>query len=170
MSIQVRRTRRLSRLQNVRLFGEGYAVFGTDGPNLRWRSPRWRFLAFEDGKLVAHAGVLRQTIRVGGNQLRIAGFAGLVTIAAARGRGLARLMQGAAADFSDRRLKAGFMVSFCRERLLPFYRGRRWTEVTSPVFIEQPSGTIASPLPVVFFPLRSMTWPSGTVEIRSLPW
>jgi hypothetical protein len=64
----------------------------------------------------------------------------------------------------------GAGLLFCLPELVPYYEALGWQEVRSPVLIEQPGGPIRCPLRVMVLPLGKEGWPSGRIELRSLPW
>ena len=55
---------------------------------------------------------------------------------------------------------AEFGMLFCLPRLVPFY-GRTGWERLAPVWIQQPAGTVRSPLEVMVKPLSGRPWPAA---------
>ena len=51
-----------------------------------------------------------------------------------------------------------------------YYARLGWQTIDGPVVVDQPSGQTTSPLLVMILPVRLEQWPSGTVNLKSLPW
>jgi hypothetical protein len=95
---------------------------------------------------------------------------GVVTALSEHGKGYAtEAMRHAGAMMCEERA-IDFGLLFCREQLVPFYARLGWRRVEEPVEIEQPSGTITSPMVVMVLPCKEKSWPSGRVQLNSFPW
>ncbi|WP_327676259.1 GNAT family N-acetyltransferase [Kitasatospora sp. NBC_00458] len=158
--------------EQAEILGDGPDPYGVADVGLTWLSKEIHFgaRAAEDGRLVAHTGLLRLPLTVGGVDLDVMGVGGVAVAAEQRGRGLARAVLGAALDHA-RTLGLRHALLFCRPPLAPLYRRLGWRELLEDVHVEQPEGR------VVLMPLRTMwtplgagaQWPEGPVRLRSLP-
>jgi GNAT superfamily N-acetyltransferase len=111
-----------------------------------------------------------RTVGVGDREILVGGVGGLVTVPAVRGQGHAvRLLEEAGA-FVTRRTAARFLLLFCLDPLVPFYRQLGWAPVEGAVSLEQPDGPVACPLHTMWLPIRGEAWPAGAVDVRGLPW
>jgi GNAT superfamily N-acetyltransferase len=146
--------------------------FGT--PPYVWTPPEerpWRFMVWEDGRLVSHVGVLERTIRVGGEPLHVAGVYSVMTRPADRGRGYASAaLERAAAFMRDELGRAGHGLLLCIDERLPFYRRLGWERLSDPVLFEQPGGRLVNEINTMVLPLRGRSWPGGAVDLCGLPW
>lgn len=168
---RIRRVRKLRPAEKALLFGWTPDPFSSRDLALKWDSDAdWRFLAYHDGALVAHAALLMRTVQCGGREVRVSGLGGLITLPQVRGGGVARSLMDAFLDFSLDRTDAEFILFFCQVALVPFYEKLGYQEVITPVVIRQPSGPVRCPLHTFQRPLRGTAWPEGTIDIRGLPW
>jgi GNAT superfamily N-acetyltransferase len=156
--------------RRLRLFRFAPDVFATDSLGLDWE-PKTRFFhVFEAGELVANASFVAGTVNVAGADVRVVGIGGVVCRPEARGRGHASAAVAAALAYGRAMTGADFGMLFCLPRMVPFYARNHWERVPGPVLIEQPGGTVASPLEVMVKPLSDHAWPPGTVHINGRPW
>ncbi|MBI1742873.1 GNAT family N-acetyltransferase [Candidatus Acetothermia bacterium] len=162
----------LSEQERQQLFGWGTNIFGTEGFNLQWRKKKsWHILVYDvASQLVSHVGVAGETVSVGQRIIHVGGIGGVVTIPLAQNKGYARTALEHAKNFMCDRLGVEFGMLFCLDRLVPFYQRLGWQRVQDSVYIEQPAGKILSPLNVMILPCQSQIWPTGTVDVQSLPW
>jgi predicted GNAT family N-acyltransferase len=168
MSIRVEN--HISDEERKTLFGWGEDIFGADHLNLRWRPKDVHLFVDVDGRAVTHVGLLEHTVTVGERSVRVCGVGGVVTALSEHGKGYAtEAMRHAGAMMCEERA-IDFGLLFCREQLVPFYARLGWRRVEEPVEIEQPSGTITSPMVVMVLPCKEKSWPSGRVQLNSFPW
>lgn len=169
MAVEIKQAASLSAEEYRQLFDWGEDIFGVRGLNLSWRAKDWHFLLYEDGQPVSHVGVLKHTISVGEKPVAVGGVGGVVTSKRAQGKGYAQMLMREVANFfeNEYQVKAGLL--FCLPRLIPYYESLGWQRVEEPVFIEQPNGTIKSPLDIMVLPFDNV-WQAGKVELKSLPW
>jgi GNAT superfamily N-acetyltransferase len=152
------------------LLGWGNDIFGIDHLNWHGRKKEWHMMGYVDGQLVSHAGILKDVVHVAQQPVTVGGVGAVITIPMAQRKGYAHALLRQAATFMRDTLQVEFGLLFCLPRLIAFYRSLDWQEVTSPVFIEQPVGRMASPVPVMYLPCRTTgDWPAGMLEI-GLPW
>ncbi|AEW98762.1 GNAT family N-acetyltransferase [Streptantibioticus cattleyicolor] len=152
-----------------RLLGADPDPFGVADAQLTWLPKEIHFGVVLGDRLVAHAGLRRAPVTVGGLDTEVAGVGGVAVAADVRGHGLARLAVGAALDHA-RTLGPGFGLLFCRPPLTALYRRLGWHPVGGDVRVEQPDGSVVMPLRTMWTPLREEArWPAGAVRLRSLP-
>jgi len=164
-SFKVRFTDKLSDEDRNILLGWSEDPFGINHLNLKGRRKDFHFLGYEDGQLVSHVGLVKDEVQVAGNSMPVAGIGGVVTIPPARGKGYAHILLQHAAGFVCAEMNVEFGMLFCLPALVSFYQSAGWVEVTSPVFVAQPQGRIASPVNTMVLPCdRERIWPEGTVE------
>ena len=168
MTTEIRQVETLSEADRATLFDWGEDIFGADHFKLRWRPKDLHFLMIANGELVSHVGVLKHEVSVGGRAIRVAGVGGVVTVPQAQKRGYASELMRHAADFLSRwDVEAGLL--FCMPRRVKLYESLGWQLLSDSVSIEQPQGTIQSPLKVMVLPMRER-WPDGSVSLNSFPW
>lgn len=170
MAEEIRQTEVLTHEETERLFGWGENIFGELPHKLAWREKDLHFLLYADGELVSHAAVLKHEVKVNAGPVIVGGVGGVVTVPEAQGRGFARRLVRHADEFLEREWKVAAGLLFCRPELMPLYESLGWQAVESEVLIEQPSGKIVSPMPVMVFPFGGRKWPSGSIDLQSLPW
>jgi aminoglycoside 2'-N-acetyltransferase I len=168
--MEITQANHLTDTEQQQLFGWGEDIFGVQPWGLEWRRKDLRFVLYDEGKPVSHAGILKHTVSVNGAGVSVAGLGGVVTVPEARGKGLARQVVRQAMTFakSEWTVDAGFL--FCRPQMVSYYEALGWKIVESAVIIDQPNGKIPSPLPVMVLLFDRISWPAGLVELQSLPW
>lgn len=153
------------------ILGVGDDPFGVAYTGLSWLPKDVHFgVRGASGRLVAHTGLLRLPLTVGGVDLDVMGVGGVAVSAGTRGRGLARTVVGAALDHA-RTLGPRYALLFCRPPLVALYRRLGFREVAGDVHVEQPEGrVVVMPLRTMWTPLHEgAAWPEGPVRLRSLP-
>lgn len=169
-TFEVHLTQTLSDDERRILLGWGDDIFDVGQLDWHGRKKEWQLLGYAGGQLVSRVGVLKTVVNIAQQPMTVGGIGGVVTIPTAQRKGYARLLLQQAATFMTDTLQVEFGLLFCLPRLLPFYQRAGWQEVTSPVFIEQPAGHMASPVPMMWLACCSAQgWPAGPVEI-GLPW
>ncbi|PYE54133.1 GNAT family N-acetyltransferase [Deinococcus yavapaiensis] len=136
---------------------------------LEWLAKDWHVLVHDDGRVVAHVGLVRAHVHAGDERVEVGGYGGVLTKASERGKGHAR----AALDVADEQLRAwgvAFGFLFCRPQLVPYYSALGWQELAEPVQVQQSSGPIVFPKSAMVKPLADRAWPSGPVRLEGLPW
>ncbi|MFF2806660.1 GNAT family N-acetyltransferase [Streptomyces sp. NPDC058000] len=151
------------------ILGDGPDPFGVAAAGLTWLPKEEHFGIRLDGRLVAHAGLRRLPIELGGTETSVIGVGGVAVALDVRGRGLARRVVAAALDHA-RTMGPRHGLLFCRPVLVPLYARLGWREVLAEVQVEQPAGPVVMPLRTLWTPLHDgAAWPSGPVRLRSLP-
>jgi len=173
MRIDLRRFDELTEPERSEMDGLRAEIdFGT--PPYVWAPPEerpWRFLVWEDGRLVSHVGVLERTIRVDGQPLHVAGVYSVMTRPAERGRGYASAaLEDAAVFMRDELPAAGHGLLICIDERVPFYGRLGWERVPDPVIFDQPGRRQVNEINTMVLPLRGRPWPRGEVDLCGLPW
>jgi aminoglycoside 2'-N-acetyltransferase I len=171
LGVEVRLTDRLSDEERRELFEWGEDIFGLRTFKIQWRPKDLHFVVEASGRPVAHVGVLRHTVRVGGRAVTVGGVGGVVTRGDTQGRGYARLAMGRACSFLREEMGVEFGFLFCRDPLVPFYEKLGWQLLRAPVMVEQgDEGPRRMPLNAMVLPFGGRAWPEGEVSLDSLPW
>ncbi|MFE7317562.1 GNAT family N-acetyltransferase [Streptomyces sp. NPDC057555] len=151
------------------ILGDGPDPFGVNDAGLTWLPKEEHFGIRLDGRLVAHAGLLRTPVLLGGTETSVIGVGGVAVAADVRGRGLARRVVAAALDHA-RTMGPHHGLLFCRPPLVALYARLGWREVRDEVRVEQSTGPVVMPLCTMWTPLRDdASWPPGAVRLLSLP-
>ncbi len=166
----VRQTAALSGPEMGTLFGPQPDPFGVAHLGLTWRPKDIHFLLELQGQPVAHVGMLRHDVGIGGASVRVAGLGGVITVAHARGQGHASALVLHALGCAREMWSADFALLFCLARLVPFYRRLGFQVVASDVLIDQPAGRVRAPIPVMARSLGGSEWPTAPFALGSLPW
>jgi GNAT superfamily N-acetyltransferase len=167
---EIRTAEALSDTEKQQLFGWGDDIFGAASLNLSWRPQDLHFLLYADGRAGSHVGILKQVVSVGGQPVLVGGVGSVVTVPGAQKKGCAAQLMREAARFLEQKWRVDAGLLFCLQRTVPFYARLGWQTIEQQVMIEQSAGKIASPLPAMVRPMGRRVWPSGTVELNSLPW
>jgi len=170
MAEEIRQTDALGDAEKQRLFGWGENIFGVEAHKLSWRPKDVHFLLYSDGEPVSHVGILKHAVTVDREPVLVGGVGGVVTVPEAQRKGFAYRLMRHTARFLENEWKVDAGLLFCRPKLLPYYGTLGWLAIESPVFIEQPSGKITSPMRVMIMSFRARGWPSGSIKLDSLPW
>jgi GNAT superfamily N-acetyltransferase len=167
--MEIKQASSLTETEQKQLFGWGEDIFSVQPFGLQWRPKDLRFVLYHNGKPVSHAGILKHTVSVDGEGVSVAGLGGVVTVPETRGKGFARQVVQQAMSFAESEWTVDAGLLFCRPQMVSYYEGLGWKIVEPPAMIEQPSGKVSSPLPVMVLPFVN-PWPAGLVELQSLPW
>ncbi|MGQ4382704.1 GNAT family N-acetyltransferase [Streptomyces sp. SAS_270] len=151
------------------ILGDGADPFGVADAGLTWLPKEDHFGIRLDGRLVAHAGLLRLPLSIGGAETEVVGVGGVAVAPDLRGKGLARLVVTAALDHA-RTMGPRHALLFCRPPLVPLYRRLGWHPLEGDIQVEQPGGLTVMPLRTMWTPLHAdADWPAGAVRLLSLP-
>jgi aminoglycoside 2'-N-acetyltransferase I len=138
--------------------------------NLHWRPKTLHVLVIQDKITVSHVGLLHHTVTVNNQLVPVAGIGGVLTHPDFRGKGFSQMALKKALDHIQTHMNANFAILFCRDSLRPWYEKQGWSPIPHPVWIDQPQGSIQSPLAVMVKILGRERWPPGTVQLGCLPW
>ncbi|MFD0418795.1 GNAT family N-acetyltransferase [Streptomyces sp. NPDC127108] len=162
-----------SRADQNEILGDGADPFGVAETGLTWLPKEEHFgVRSQTGRLVAHAGLLRLPLTIGGSATEVIGVGGVAVAPDLRGRGLARTVLTAALDHA-RTMGPRHALLFCRPPLVALYDRLGWRALTGDVHVRQPDGPVVMPLRTMWTPLGAGTeaapWPEGEVRLRSFP-
>ncbi len=138
--------------------------------NYQWTPKKWCALAWLDGGVVSHAGIVERVIEVGGELISVGGICGVWTLPEYEGRGLGSAAVQAAMAFIRDELHLQFALLVCRKDLEPFYERLGWQRAEEPLTFEQPSGKVVWPMSTMVLSCQEKRWPNGAIDLRGLPW
>ncbi len=162
-----------------------YREFGTYADEYAWAIADWHVLAWEGDLLVGHVDITERTASVGGEELRLGGIGGVVTLQERRMRGIAKAALEQAARFLRDELAVPFGLLVCDPVLTPFYEKLGWQAVAGPLIFDQPASfrpgldqvisgeaTHKATLEgaIMVLPCRDHDWPAGLIDLCGLPW
>ena len=151
------------------ILGDGADPFEVEEAGLTWLPETEHFGVHQDGRLVAHAGLVKIPISIGGTDTEIVGLGGVAVAPGRRGQGLARLVVAAAVDYA-RTMGPPYGLLFCLPSLVPLYQRLGWSVLDQDVQVERPEGPVVMPLRTMWMPLHDgVNWPAGPVRLLSLP-
>ncbi|MEU3750005.1 MULTISPECIES: GNAT family N-acetyltransferase [Streptomyces] len=163
------RLMKYSKADQTEILGDSADPFGVADAGLTWLPKKDHFGIRQEGRLVAHAGLLRLPLSIDGVDTQVVGVGGVAVAPDLRGHGLARSVVSAALDHA-RTMGPQWGLLFCRPPLVPLYRRLNWRPLEQDVHVEQPGGPVIMPLRTMWTPLRGGAhWPAGEVRLLSLP-
>jgi GNAT superfamily N-acetyltransferase len=116
--------------------------FGVAWTGLTWLPKEDHFGVRHDGRLVAHAGLLRLPVAIGDTETEVVGVGGVAVAPGMQGKGLARLVVTAALEHA-RTMGPQHALLFCLPPLVPLYERLGWHPLDKDVLVEQPEGRVA---------------------------
>ena len=135
--------------------------------------PDWSVVREDGGTVIAHAGVVERTIRVGEEAVRVAGVQNVFVLPDYRGEGLCRLVMTAAMAEAQRR-QLDFGLLFCTESLSTIYSNLDWRRLDQRTILRIDADGREGPLPPknlgMFYPLARHDFPAGTVRLQGNDW
>jgi predicted N-acetyltransferase YhbS len=170
LGVEIRFAEALTDGEKQELFGWGEAIFGVEDKLYRWRLKDYHFITEEDGRPLSHVGVIKTTVKAGGEEVTVGGIGGVATRPEAQGRRLVHAAMRRAAEYMCGELNVDAGMLFCLQRLSPFYARQGWRLLEEEVEFEQPTGRVVSPFRVMVLPCGDFNWPSGRVEVAGFPW
>ncbi len=136
---------------------------------LTFRPEMVHLLLYTDSGVASHLGLVKDVIHVNDQRVTVGGACGVVTVPHAQRRGYARaLLEHAVTLMQEWKVDGGLL--FCVDGMVRYYEALGWSVVNAPVLIEQPAGTIASPIPVMVLPFNDGLRSINRIELRGLPW
>ncbi|MGW1775345.1 GNAT family N-acetyltransferase [Streptomyces sp. NPDC002104] len=162
---------RYTKTEQDEILGGGADPFGVSAAGLTWLPKEEHFGVARDGRLLAHAGLLRLPLAIGGGAAtEVVGVGGVAVAPDVRGRGLARLVLAAALGHA-RTMGPRHALLFCRPPLVALYERLGWHPLDEDVLVEQPGDRLVTmPLRTMVTPLHDdAAWPPGPVRLLSLP-
>lgn len=170
MAVEIRVSERMTDDEHRTLFEWGEKIFGPLDGLYEWRPKDLHLYVEEEGRVVAHVGLLEESVRAGRERVKVCGVGAVVTVPEAQGRGHARLAMRRAEQIMRDETAADFGMLYCRDELAPFYAALGWRLIEDESEFGQPSGSLVSPFRVMVLPLRGGAWPAGRVAVEGLPW
>ncbi|TJZ54619.1 GNAT family N-acetyltransferase [Streptomyces piniterrae] len=146
------RLARYTHTEQSEILGGGPDPFGVAETGLTWLPKDEHFAIRQNGRLVAHAGLLRIPVSLGGEETHAMGLGGVAVAPDSRGQGLARLVVTAAVEHA-RTQGPRYGLLFCRPPLVPLYQRLGWRTVDGDVHVDQPTGPVVMPLRTMWTPL-----------------
>lgn len=143
---------------------------GTDDYHLCWRAKDLHVLVFHKRSLVSHVGLVKHSVRLGEEDVPVAGIGGVLTHPDYRGCGLGQTAMRRAEEHARDVLGISFGMLFCRPEMQPWYEAQGWLRTEVPVWVEQPDGIIEMPLPTLVKCFANQNWPPKAIQLRSCPW
>lgn len=169
MSLSVIRLARYTKAERDEVTGGAVDPSRVAATGLTWLDKEVHFGIRQQGRLVAHAGLVQVPLSVGAVRLQVAGLGGVVVAPDLRGQGLARLVVTAAMDHA-RSLGIDRGLLFCWLDLIPLYERLGWQVLPDDVLVQQPDGPVRMPLRAMWAPLvDGAEWPAGQARLLSLP-
>jgi GNAT superfamily N-acetyltransferase len=168
--IEIRFVENYSPQDRLNLAGGDSDPAQTASYHLQWQPKTQHVLILEDGIAVAHTGLVKQTVAAGERLVTVAGVGGVLTRPDCRGRGFGQIAMQKAEEFAQQCLMADFGMLFCRAEMCAWYERLGWSQISDPVWIDQPEGCIRAPLPVMAKCFGQESWPGGTVRLGCFPW
>ncbi len=163
------RLKEYTKTEQTEILGDSTDPFGVADAGLTWLPKEEHFGIRLQGRLVAHTGLLRLPISIGGVATQVVGVGGVAVAPDLRGHGLARLVVSAALDHA-RTTGPQHALLFCRPPLVQLYQRLGWHTLDQDVQVEQPGGPVLMPLRTMWTPLHEdADWPAGAVRLLSLP-
>jgi len=141
------------------------------GRDLAWARQQQSILVWEDGRLVAHVGLVVREVVLDGQGMRIGGIGGVMTHPAAQRQGYASAMLRRAADCFASDPAIAFALLCCPPQRVSFYERLGWRRFGGTLLVAQPSGTVEFAVNAVL--VRAVHRPapqSGTLDLCGLPW
>ncbi|MGW7256356.1 GNAT family N-acetyltransferase [Streptomyces sp. NPDC054834] len=163
------RLTRYTKTEQSEILGNGADPFGVAHTGLTWLPKEEHFGIRLGDRLVAHTGLRRLPMSIGGIGTEVVGVGGVAVAPDLRGQGLARLVITAALDHA-RTLGPQHGLLFCRQPLVPLYERLDWRALDQDVHVEQHEGPVLMPLRTMWVPLHDgASWPTGAVRLLSFP-
>jgi GNAT superfamily N-acetyltransferase len=169
MAVSIRVESRLSDEQEAAILALG-DIWESEHLGLTWRPKDHHIVRYVDGVFAAKASILQHSVAINDKQVLVGGVGGVITMPAFQRQGHSTAVLNYLTDYLRNQLKLPFGMLFCRPALVPFYGRFGWQLIADTVYVEQPNGVIASPLPVMYASYSNQPWPKGIVQLNSQPW
>jgi aminoglycoside 2'-N-acetyltransferase I len=141
------------------------------GIDLAWARPQRSLLVWDDGRLVAHVGVVVRDVLLDGQIVRIGGIGGVMTHPEAQGKGFARAAMRRAQDVFASDPAIVFALLVCPSSRVSFYERLDWRRFGGRLLVAQPAGAIAFTVNAVLVrPIHGIAPQTGTLDLCGLPW
>jgi len=135
--------------------------------------PAWSVLIEEDGEVLAHVGIVDQKIRVGNEQIHIAGVQNVFVLPAHRARNFfVRIMKASMQEAKRLEYDCGFL--FCTAELEKLYSLRRWKRLSDRkiIRVDQTGQEVDLPSKSIsmYYPLLRQDFPAGDIHLQGNDW
>ena len=170
MGLQIRQVTTLSLAEQQHLFRWSPDPFGVAHLGLEWRPKEVHLLLDLDGQPVSHVGVLRHDVYSDGRLVRIAGVGGVITVPEAQGRGYASQLVQYANRLAREQWSVRVGLLFCLPQTVSYYERLGWRVIEQPVQIDQSTGRIQAPIPVMVHAAEGGAWLGTPFVLESRPW
>ena len=152
-------------------WGEDVDMWDVFELGFSWRPQDHHFIGYNDGKAVAHVGVLLHVLDRDDGRLAIGGVKSVLTVPEARRKGYASIVLNAARDYMRDEMPVDFGLLFCKEMYLPFYGGLGWERIHNEIVVIHPQdGKKPWPREVMIYRFSDRGWPPGTIDLDSEPY
>lgn len=141
------------------------------GIDLAWARPQQSILVWDDGRLVAHVGVVARDVLLDGKAARIGGIGGVMTHPVAQGKGnaSAALRRAEVLFASDPAI--AFALLACPPPRVSFYTRLGWRRFGGTLLVAQPCGPIEFTVnAVLVLAIHGPAPQVGTLDLCGLPW
>ena len=142
--------------------------FGQTG--FTWAPPDYYAITEIESELIGRLGIFEREIEVAGTRMRVGGIGGVITKPEWRFRGIAHNLLTHAAAFMHDELRVEFALLLCRREVAPVYAKLGWFRVDGPTLFMHPSGITTYPRDTMILSFTEQEWPTGTIDMRGLPW
>ena len=153
-------------------FPDNYDFFST---SRAWNgvSPEFSVVGFENGDIVAHAGVIRREILIGDStKLTIFGLQNVFVLPEFRGKSLLTpIMHQIEESVNERNFDCGLL--FCKPKLEKVYSKYSWKKLSNRVIRIDENGQATSLKEkdiAMFFPLIISNFPKGNINLQGREW
>jgi nodulation protein A len=130
----------------------------------------WHAMGRLGGRLVSQIGIVDRIIRIGAQNLSIAGVGGVATHPEYRRRGFARILLQTAVEQMRQRGGYDFAMLFCDTSMIPYYSASGFNLVHNPVYILQSDQPALFEDNKMVRPLSGKPWPEGDVDLNGQSW
>jgi predicted GNAT family N-acyltransferase len=137
---------------------------------LTWRPTTHHVLIYEGDQPVSHVGLIRDTVRIGDQQIAVGGLGGVITVPAFQGQGAAQRAIEESIRMMHEDWHLNHWMLFCFPHRKSYYERLGWVARTDAVWISQPQGRVTIPASSMVMAANGHAWPEGEIEIDGLPW
>lgn len=135
--------------------------------------PAWTAVVEEGGVVIAHAGAVDRTVRVGARQVTVGGVQNVYVLPQQRASGLSNMVMKAIMDEGLRRGK-DFGLLFCVPRLEKLYGRMGWITIPVDTPVTRTDEGRDCPIPgkniAMYFPLVQKVFPQGEIHLQGNDW
>jgi predicted acetyltransferase len=137
---------------------------------VKWASPNWAVMVWEDDEMVSNVHIIERTVKVGDETVKLGGIGNIATKVEWRERGYAGSALKVAHAFLRDPLQVDFGLMIATKEVVSRYHRLGWKVVAESLIMEQPDGERLLPYPVMVLPVLKRDWPPGIINLCGLPW